>query len=55
MVKLARIAYELGRTPLTNVLQAQADLARAQLDAVDADKAAWDALADLEEASGVWF
>ncbi len=55
VVELAQVAYRLGRTPLSNVLQAQADLGRAQLDAVDADKSAWDALAELEEASGVSF
>ena len=55
VVELAQVAYQLGRTPLSNVLQAQADLARSLLDAVDADTAAWNALADLEEASGVPF
>jgi cobalt-zinc-cadmium efflux system outer membrane protein len=55
VVKLAQVAYQLGRTPLSNVLQAQADLAQSNLDALDADVAAWDALAALEESSGVRF
>jgi outer membrane protein TolC len=53
LVKMARDAWELGRTPLTAVLQAQAELTSARADASDAALAAQAALADMEEASGV--
>ncbi|MFN2549339.1 MAG: TolC family protein [Myxococcales bacterium] len=53
LVKMARDAWELGRTPLTAVLQAQGELTSARADASDAALAAQTALADMEEASGV--
>jgi cobalt-zinc-cadmium efflux system outer membrane protein len=52
LVKMARDAWELGRTPLTAVLQAQTDLTSVRADASDAALAAQQALADLEEAAG---
>ena len=52
VVELTRLAYQLGRTPLLNVLQTQEDLSKADADGLDAYRSAWDALADLEEASG---
>ncbi len=52
VVDLTRLAYELGRTPLLNVLQTQSDLQKAYADGLDAYQGAWDALTDLEEASG---
>jgi len=55
VVTLAQTAYQLGRTPLSNVLQAQADLVKADADAIDAQQAVWDAMADLEESSGARF
>ncbi|TMA18399.1 MAG: hypothetical protein E6J88_19410, partial [Deltaproteobacteria bacterium] len=53
LVKMARDAWELGRTQLTAVLQAQAELTSARADASDAALAAQLALADMEESSGV--
>ena len=53
LVKMARDAWELGRTPLTAVLQAQAELTSARAEASDAALAAQVALADMEESSGV--
>lgn len=52
LVKMARDAWELGRTPLTAVLQAQGELTSARADASDAALSAQVALADMEEASG---
>jgi cobalt-zinc-cadmium efflux system outer membrane protein len=49
---LARTAYQLGRTPLVSLLQAEADLNHVRSTAVDASAEVWNALADLEE-SGV--
>jgi cobalt-zinc-cadmium efflux system outer membrane protein len=53
LVRMARDAWELGRTPLTAVLQAQAELGSARGEASDAALTAQSALADLEEAAGV--
>jgi len=53
LVKMARDAWELGRTPLTAVLQAQTDLTSARADASDAALTAQTALADMEESAGV--
>jgi cobalt-zinc-cadmium efflux system outer membrane protein len=50
---LARAASELGRIPFTSLLQAEADVTHAQLDAIDAEAGAWDALDDLRQAEGV--
>jgi len=52
---LARIAYAVGRTPISNVLQAQRDLEAARILGLEAAGEAWAALADLEEASGARF
>lgn len=52
LVRMAREAWELGRTPLTAVLQAQGDLTSARADASDAALAAQQSLADMEEAAG---
>jgi len=52
---LARIAYTVGRTPISNVLQAQRDLEAARILGLDAAGEAWAALADIEEASGARF
>jgi outer membrane protein TolC len=49
---MARDAWELGRTPLIAVLQAQTELASAEAEASDAALSAQQALADLEEAAG---
>ena len=49
---LARVGYDVGRTPLFNLVQAQADVAAAQARAVDGAAEGWAALADLEEAVG---
>jgi cobalt-zinc-cadmium efflux system outer membrane protein len=53
LVKMARAAWELGRTPLISVLQAQGELTSARAEASDAALAAQVALADIEEAAGV--
>ena len=52
LLKMARDAWELGRTPLTAVLQAQGEVTSARADASDAALSAQLALADMEEASG---
>lgn len=52
---LARVAYKEGKAPLLTVLQAQADVASARNDAIDAVTQAQQALADVEEAAGVAF
>jgi cobalt-zinc-cadmium efflux system outer membrane protein len=52
LVQMARDAWELGRTPLIQVLQAQGELTGAEADASDAALAAQQALADMEEAAG---
>jgi outer membrane protein, heavy metal efflux system len=52
LVRMARDAWELGRAPLTAVLQAQGELTSARADASDAALAAQLALADMEEAAG---
>ncbi len=52
LVQMARDAWELGRTPLVQVLQAQAELTSAEGDASDAALGAQQALADMEEAAG---
>jgi len=52
LVQMARAAWELGRTPLVQVLQAQGELTSAEADASDAALAAQQALADMEEAAG---
>ena len=52
LVRMARDAWDLGRTPLTAVLLAQTDLASAQGEGADAALAAQQAFADLEEAAG---
>ncbi len=52
LVRMAREAWELGRTPLTAVLQAQTELTSARADASDAALSAQQALADMEEAAG---
>jgi outer membrane protein, heavy metal efflux system len=52
LVRMARDAWELGRTPLTAVLQAQGELTSARAEASDAALSAQQALADMEEASG---
>ena len=52
LVQMARDAWELGRAPLTTVLQAQAELNGAQAESNDAALAANQAMADLEEAAG---
>jgi cobalt-zinc-cadmium efflux system outer membrane protein len=52
LVRMAREAWELGRTPLTPVLLAQTELTTARADASDAALLAQQALADMEEAAG---
>ena len=52
LLQMAREAWELGRTPLTAVLQAQGEVTSARADASDAALSAQQALADMEEASG---
>jgi cobalt-zinc-cadmium efflux system outer membrane protein len=52
LVRMAREAWELGRTPLTPVLLAQGELTSARADASDAALSAQQALADMEEAAG---
>jgi outer membrane protein TolC len=52
LVGMAREAWELGRAPLTTLLQAQTDLTVTQADGTEAALAAWQAVADLEEAAG---
>ena len=52
LLKMARDAWELGRTPLTSVLQAQGEVTSARAEASDAALSAQQALADMEEASG---
>ena len=52
LLQMAREAWELGRTPLTSVLQAQGEVTSARADASDAALSAQQALADMEEASG---
>jgi cobalt-zinc-cadmium efflux system outer membrane protein len=52
LVRMAREAWELGRTPLTPVLLAQADLTLARADASDAALLAQQTIADMEEAAG---
>lgn len=52
---MARLSYREGKTPLIAVLQAQTDTANARGDAADAANQAQQALADLEEATGVSF
>lgn len=52
LVGMARDAWELGRAPLTTLLQAQTDLTVTQAEGTDAALAAWQAVADLEEAAG---
>ena len=52
LLRMAREAWELGRTPLTAVLQAQGEVTSARADASDAALSAQQALADMEEASG---
>ena len=52
LLQMAREAWELGRTPLTAVLQAQGEVTSARADASDAALLAQQALADMEEASG---
>jgi cobalt-zinc-cadmium efflux system outer membrane protein len=52
LVRMAREAWNLGRTPLFAALQAQAELTSAQAEASDAALAAQQAFADMEEAAG---
>lgn len=52
LVKMARDAWELGRAPLVQVLQAQGELTSAEGEASDAALAAQQSLADMEEAAG---
>jgi len=52
LVQMAREAWDLGRTPLITVLQAQGELNGAQAEASDAALAAQQAFADIEEAAG---
>ena len=49
---MARDAYELGRTPLLTVLQAQTELNSTRALAADAAAEAQRAFADLQEATG---
>ena len=52
VARLARVGWELGRTPLANVVLAESEVASARSRAIDAAGEAWSALADLEEAAG---
>jgi cobalt-zinc-cadmium efflux system outer membrane protein len=52
LVRMAREAWELGRTPLTPALLAQGELTSARAEASDSALLAQQAMADMEEASG---
>lgn len=52
LLEMARQGYELGRTPLLSVLQAQGEVAQARGRSVDAGQEAQRAYADVEEAAG---
>ena len=55
LLSMARTGYELGRAPLTSVLQAQGEVTAARVKGVDAANEAQKAFADLQEAAGETF
>jgi cobalt-zinc-cadmium efflux system outer membrane protein len=52
VAQLARVGYDVGRTPLANVVLAESEVAATRSRAIEAAAEAWSALADLEEAVG---